>query len=117
MALIEYRINVDANGNATVIQDVREIDPGDQIRFVATSPGTVIQFDGDSPFAALAAGVSFPVPMANAGPPAAIPVTKTNKNAAVPKRFVPELQEMRRTFHFLVRRSITLLLAAQSNLG
>jgi hypothetical protein len=54
MALIEYRIVVDANGQATVLQDIREIGPGDRIQFVAdagNAKDTYIQFDTASPFA------------------------------------------------------------------
>jgi hypothetical protein len=112
MALIEYRINVDSSGNATVIQDVREIGPGDQIRFVANNTTTVIKYDGASPFdsppnppvASPAAGVGpvsgqiFLVPMAGANPPQALKVTNPISNA--PTRFVPEFQEARKTFHF-----------------
>ncbi|MFN0168164.1 MAG: hypothetical protein ACKV22_17195 [Bryobacteraceae bacterium] len=99
MALIEYMITVDANGNASVVQDVKEIGPGDKIRFVANNSNTAILFDAASPFDSPGPGVSFPVQKKNLqNPPAALPVTKSIDQA--PKRFVPEFQAERRTFHF-----------------
>src|SRR5207244_2909806 len=94
MALIEYRINVDANGNAKVIQDVVEIGANDQIRFVSDYDGTYIQFDRASPNpAALPPDTPLQV--------AALGTTQvTNPNANADLRFVPDFGEQRRTFHF-----------------
>src|SRR5690242_11878393 len=53
MALIEYRIIVDQNGQARVLQDVQEIGPEDKIQFVAdrgNTEDTYIRFDTESPF-------------------------------------------------------------------
>ena len=117
MALIEYRIVVDQNGTATVLQDVREIGPEDRIQFVANNSNTSIQFEHASPFANPGQGVFILVPQATSQPPnplqvtngtgpqvpVAQPVNVTNRNAgnaAIPFQFDPVFQENRRTFHF-----------------
>ncbi len=53
MAVIEYRIAVDENGNATVIQDVRLIGPEDRIIFSKdpnTTKQVAIRYVRSSPF-------------------------------------------------------------------
>jgi hypothetical protein len=124
MALIEYRIIVDKNGQARVQQDVQEIGPQDKIQFVA-DPGntqdTYIQFDTASPFANPgsapitilvpklpqdvtqarqplqvrdAAGNQVPVPQPLTNP------TANAGNAALQARFNQTFQEKRRAYHF-----------------
>lgn len=98
MALIEYRIVVDDNGNATVIQDVQQIGPGDQIRFVSNKPGTVIKFASLSPCESIPAGQITRVSAIGA---AQAPDAVTTKNADAQLIFVPELNAKRKTFPFL----------------
>jgi hypothetical protein len=117
MALIEYRIIVDQNGNATVLQDVKVIGPDDRIQFVANNSNTSIEFVSVSPFSGLGPGATALVPqIGTAGPtalqvtnvpggqPIAVPqplqVVNTNNSPSVPFRFSPLFQENRRTFHF-----------------
>ena len=75
MALIEYRIDIDASGNATVCQDVVDINVPDQIQFVVgkdqsgKGKPTAIKFDKGSPFSRPAVGDVVQVPARKPGPP------------------------------------------------
>src|ERR1700739_3403666 len=100
MALIEYRIIVDDNGNATVIQDVQEIGPNDQIRVVCDHLSAAIKFDGPSPFASVPTGNVLRVDGQVGSSPAPRTVTKPNTDPDIPNLFSPEFQEFRRAFHF-----------------
>lgn len=62
MALIQYTINKDAAGWATVTYSVQSIGPGDQITFVTDTPGVAIQCEGDSPFQDPPVGGVYSVP-------------------------------------------------------
>jgi hypothetical protein len=110
MAEIEYHIEVDANGNSTVTQDVRRIDPGDTI-FYTTSGNNVtpgkkmaIRFVANSPHG------PGPHPQPNAvftlDPPPARPphpVAQPNHNGVLARRTVPGCNQnfsQRKSFHF-----------------
>ncbi len=104
MAVIEYKISVNANGVAVVTQDVLLIEPTDKIRFNA-DPATknlAIRFPTASPFNNPGIGVIFPVASIAPGTPptvGTIPVVTSN-DPPLALRFVPHFQENRRTFHF-----------------
>src|SRR5437868_15359130 len=107
MAVIEYRITVDTDGNATVEQDVRQIDEGDTLIFTTdnqnvSSPDKkiAIKHIGTSPF--LSRG-----PLANQ-----VFIVEAGLGAAVEKGFRVEQSNAahgserdtpfgpRKTFHF-----------------
>jgi len=110
MAVIEYRITVDENGNATVVQDVRAIGLRDSVIFSTdgknVSPGKqmAIRYVDASPFVngGPLPGLAFPVavtPNSGATPVAeGIPVDKSNLDDDVGERFTPV--GMRKAFHF-----------------
>lgn len=68
MALIEYAINRDPNGDVTVVGTIRRIDPGDQLILTSGAADTALQWDAESPFAAPAAGKIFPLVSGSAVP-------------------------------------------------
>jgi hypothetical protein len=96
MALIEYRITVDGEGNATVVQDVVSIDVNDQIRFVSDVPGTAIRFTDGSPFEIETPGPDRVFPVVGTD----LQFVVTRPNSSAPELFVPQFQEERRTFRF-----------------
>ena len=95
MAQIEYRIMVDSDGNATVIQDVQVIDPGDRIRFVSNDSRTVIRVEGRSPCEEIPTGKPVPVQEIGSNPPF---LTVTTTNTGLPKIFSPQVQQLRSAF-------------------
>jgi hypothetical protein len=56
MAQIEFRINLDGNGNVTIVPTIERLDPGDRIHLVTDTPNAALRWNGDSPFLAPAAG-------------------------------------------------------------
>jgi hypothetical protein len=68
MALIQYTIGKDENGNAVVTYSVQSIGPGDQIALVSNWAGTAtaVSCEGDSPFQYPAAGTVYNVAAAGA---------------------------------------------------
>src|SRR5579871_3676243 len=65
MALIEYKIDRDINGNITIASTVLRIDPGDEIRLITTTPEAALEFSIDSPFSAPAAEKVYILPRAD----------------------------------------------------
>jgi hypothetical protein len=50
MALIEYKIDLDANGDVTIVPTIKRLDPGDEIHLVTETPDAALQFNNESPF-------------------------------------------------------------------
>jgi hypothetical protein len=50
MAQIEFRINLDGNGNLTIVPTIERLDPGDRIHLVTDTPNAALRWNGDSPF-------------------------------------------------------------------
>jgi len=104
MALIEYRILVDPNGNFTVLQDVKEIGPGDKIRFVSNDPDVAVQYSPDqSPFLDQSGAIIPAEPINSAGRPLDV----VRSNATAPQQLSSKLQETRKTFSFQCGRTTT----------
>jgi hypothetical protein len=64
MALLEYELNVDPNGNSTVTCVVLEVDKNDRIQFKSNDAKAAIVYQKSSPFTdpkAPKAGTPFPV--------------------------------------------------------
>jgi len=96
MAKIEYRIVVDANGNATVTTEVRETDDTDQITFTSNRTDTAIRYPKDSQFTD--PGSPLPNEIFLVGMKAG-PFAPKNRHSAAPPRNLPGIG-MRRLYHF-----------------
>ena len=75
MALIEFQIDLDSNGNTIITSTIKRIDAGDEIRLMTATPGAALQWSPDSPFAPPHADKLFVLPRAGAGS-VALEVTK-----------------------------------------
>jgi hypothetical protein len=75
MALIEFKVNLDANNNIAVEATVLRVDPGDEVVLVTSTPNTALRFNPGSPFAAPAAEKIYLLPKETPSEP--IQVTKS----------------------------------------
>jgi hypothetical protein len=68
MALIDCKIDKDANGNTTVSYTVRRFDPGDELNLVTETPNAALKWNSDSPFDAASAGDVYALPHLSTAP-------------------------------------------------
>jgi hypothetical protein len=62
MARIEYRINRDKTGGASVVATVIRVDPGDEVLIVTDTPNATVRWNDISPFAPPAAEEVYVLP-------------------------------------------------------
>jgi hypothetical protein len=96
MADIEYRITIDQNGQATVVQDIRDLTTPDNMKFTSNKPDTAIKFTNGSPFTDNGGPKSGEVFKVGLGTKA---YTVQNGLAQAPARNVPGFGQ-RKTYHF-----------------
>jgi hypothetical protein len=68
MALIDCKIDKDANGKTTVTYTVQRIDPGDELNLITDTPNAALRWKNDFPFDSGKAGEVYPLPHVSADP-------------------------------------------------
>ena len=68
MALIDCKIDKDANGQTTVSYTVQRIDPGDELNLITETPNAALRWSHDLPFGPAQAGEVYVLPHSSTDP-------------------------------------------------